>query len=333
MHLIKALKGHTDRAWASSVHPNLPLLATCSGDKTVRIYNTSNWELVTTITEGHNRSVRSVAWKPSGSSPSLALGSFDSTVSIWGKEDDEWQFLAAIEGHENEVKGVSWSCDGQLLATCSRDKSIWVWEADDMNDEFECISVLQDHTQDVKHVAWHPSEMVFASASYDDTVRLWREDDDDWICVADLAGHESTVWGCAFEPIEGGSDLRLVSCSDDKTCIVWKKESQVGGTGDHSGIRPAFRADPLSEEWIQQATLPEAHTRAIYSVAWNKNGRIASTGADGKLVVYKESASGEWEIESEVENAHGVFEVNDVVWLNDKLVTSGDDGVVNVWEV
>lgn len=219
------------RSWMSAPHPSLPIVATASSDKSVRIYSLVNFSLLSTITGGHKRSIRAVAWKPNTRGESvLATGSFDASAGIWKRwdtesvpgmksaeefdftggapadeeEDDEWRFSVILDGHESEIKSVAWNASGQYLATCSRDKSVWIWEClDDEtgDDNFETVAVLQEHEGDVKCVAWHPQEDLLASASYDDMVRLYREDIDDWVCCAALRGHESTVWWVTFEPV------------------------------------------------------------------------------------------------------------------------------------
>lgn len=272
----------------------------------------------------HKKSVRSVSFRPHSSI--LAAGSFDSTISIWGKEEDadpqddfpETELLAIIEGHENEVKAVSWSHSGYYLASCSRDKSVWIWEADELGEEYECLSVLQEHAQDVKHVVWHSEMHLLASSSYDDTIRLWKEDADDWECAAVLNGHKGTVWCSDFEKSE--SSLRLASCSDDSTVRVWNYvEEEENG----------------EDVWAQEAILPNVHSRAVYSVSWSLDGYIASVGSDGLLVVYKEVKKGEWEVVVQQHEAHGIYEINVVKWatVDDSvlLLTGGDDGCANIW--
>ncbi|KAH3682714.1 hypothetical protein WICPIJ_006320 [Wickerhamomyces pijperi] len=331
LQLHHSIRAHQDKLWSLSVHKTQPLLATASSDKTCKIFNLSTKQEITSLDDTHKRSIRTVAWKPivgdddDEVEPSLACGSFDSTISVWGQDQTEWSLFAVIEGHENEVKCVAWNNSGELLASCSRDKTIWIWEADRDNEEFECISVLQDHTQDVKCVTWHDSLDLLASGSYDDSVRLWREEDDDedWGCFAELKGHKGTVWGVGFE--KGEERLRVVSCSDDHTVKVWKC------------------VDDADEEdvWIEQSTLPSAHQRAVYSVCWSGvSGRIASVGSDGRLVVYEEdeeAGSGKWNIVAVKELAHGVYEVNSVKWFSlqgkEYLITGGDDGVVNIWSI
>ncbi|MCJ1244407.1 Cytosolic iron-sulfur protein assembly protein [Trapelia coarctata] len=339
------------RAWLSTPHPHLPIIASCSSDKSVRIYSLTSFTLLSTISGGHKRSVRSCAWKPGVKGEStLATGSFDASVGVWkrwdgdmlpksgigemdytdtGKqggedgdndeEDEEWRYALVLDGHESEVKSVAWSAAGNFLATCSRDKSIWIWE-EVGEDDFETVAVLQEHTADVKCVVWHPEEELLASGSYDDEIRLWKEEIDDWGCVSALKGHESTVWSLSWEgsvpriwgmDVEGeieaewlerrqASGPRLISCSDDMTTRVWRRQprERTGGQNPLSIIM----SGGSEEEWVEEAKLPQRHERAIYAVAWSgKTGRVVTTGGDGRIMVYEER----WRVETAtVTNGH-----------------------------
>lgn len=326
IRLLKSLKLHNDKVWSVDCYNGL--LATGSSDRKIKLVSMKNrdYQLVEEFDDtAHKKSIRSVAWRPH--SNMLAAGSFDSTVSIWGKDNDgyedsnevETELLAIVEGHENEVKSVSWSHSGYYLVTCSRDKSVWIWEADEYGEEFECISVLQEHSQDVKHVVWHSVLSLLASSSYDDTIRIWKDFDDDWECAAVLNGHEGTVWCSDFEKSE--SSLRLCSGSDDTTVRIWK---YIEDNEDDEQV------------WALQSVLPSAHSRAVYSVSWSPTGLIASTGSDGLLAIYQEKEEGKWEIIAQHELAHGVYETNVVKWVQidgeTLLVTGGDDGCVNIWK-
>lgn len=285
----------SSRAWLSTPHPHLPIIATATANA-LRIYSLTSFTLLSTITGGHKRSIRSCAWKPGTKGQAvIATGSFDASVGIWSQDEDdkeEWRFAIVLDGHESEVKSVTWSAGGNLLATSSRDKSVWIWE-EVGEDDFETVAVLQEHEGDVKCVTWHPEEEVLASASYDDDIRIWREDVDDWGCVSVLRGHESTVWAVAWEPVQGRNEdvgSRLVSCSDDGTIRTWKKKPNQER---QQQSRLSIIRSTGAEEWEEECHLPKRHVRTIYSVAWSKEShRIASVGGDGKLVVYEECSTG-----------------------------------------
>lgn len=343
--------GHTDRAWSVAWHPVRPLLASCSTDRQVRLYSytllgpsafgpldgssddeapltkadvkgktRSRFDFVTSLPTGHTRTVRSVAWAPTGSL--LAAASFDATASIWeqvggleGTGDgsgriweieaernaaeggDEWECSGSLEGHESECKGVAWSASGNLVATCSRDKSVWVWEV--LPDgEYEVLAVLMDHEQDVKSVTWHPREDLLASASYDDTILLYAEDVamDEFGVIHKLKGHTSTVWQCAFSPC----GEFLASVSDDLTIRIWAREKKDEGgiEGRDGGKAGGWRIGRSERErWSCVSVLEGYHSRTIYTVDWTGDanaikgehgeslGRIATGGGDGTINV------------------------------------------------
>ena len=310
------------------------------------------------------------------------------------EEDEEWRFAVVLDGHESEIKSVGFSPVGSLLATCSRDKTVWVWEELE-EDSFETVAVLAEHEGDVKCIAWHPSEECLASGSYDDHIRVWREDLDDWACCAVLKNHTGTVWWVEFEGVgrvgrvesadttavelsearkeflecRAKAGPRIISCSDDLSIRVWRKlpkEKSTMPTG--SGRMPSiWKNRDFEEEWIEEGRLPQIHERSVYAVSWSRRtGMVASTGSDGKVVVYQErwrevtkdtngdapmtngdshaGALTEWVVLAELDNAHDVFEVNHICWApradpgkkfedEEVLVTTGDDGEVKVWRL
>ena len=354
------LEGHTDRVWHAAVHPVHELLATCGGDRSVRLWvprapaaataaaaaaadstsAPSDW-VCCHVSDGFTqRTVRSCSWSPDGRF--LACASFDATATVWallgGAGGGTLELVSTLEGHENEVKGVAWSPSGGLLATCSRDKSVWLWDFDEAEGAFECAAVLHGHAGDVKAVAWHPRRELLLSASYDNSVRAWGEspDEADWVCTGTLAAHDSTVWALAFSPCGG----RLVTASDDTSLVLWRAAPPSPGDAAAGVI------DGLV--WSQEARIPRAHSRTVFSVAWGGGGAagavegaassarsfIASAGADDAIRVFEEGAGeGGWVVAGSREAAHS-RDVNHVIWHPRRrgvLISCGDDAVVRMW--
>ncbi|KAL6781999.1 hypothetical protein ACKKBF_B10240 [Auxenochlorella protothecoides x Auxenochlorella symbiontica] len=274
LRLLQSLEGHDDRVWHVAWSPPGDTLASCSGDKTVRIWRRSQpgsdtWHCTAILEDVHSRTIRSCCWSPTGSH--LATASFDRTVAIWEVKGAVWEMTTLLEGHESEVKDVAWSPDGGLLATCSRDKTVWVWESAP-GDEYEVLDVKHGHTQDVKTVRWHPGGEVLVSASYDDSMKLWVGEDDEWVCAQTLSGpgigHNSTVWDLSFE----STGKFMVSCSDDRTLKIWACKSGSRQDGPR---------------WQLATTLRGDHSRTIFSVDWSRCAPlIASGGADNSICIH-----------------------------------------------
>jgi len=148
--VLAELEGHDDRVWSVAWNPSKHILASCSGDKSVRLYSYSTdpdgelrFDLVSSIPTGHTKSVRTVSWSPSGKT--LVTGSFDSSIAVWEKADnsEEWECMTTLEGHETECKGVAYSATGALLASCSRDKSVWIWEGQFNSALTRCLLIFR----------------------------------------------------------------------------------------------------------------------------------------------------------------------------------------------
>lgn len=209
------------------------LLASCSADLTIKLWNPSdNYKNIRTL-NGHEHAVTSIRFVPS-STPGknlLISASADKTMRLW---DTNTGFCVKIlQGHSNWVRSVCPSSDGQFILSSSADCTASLWDTHSPNPQ--AIVTLIGHDNAVNCCDFAPvssyhylSSMAeanevpsssdntafFATGSRDKTIKLW---DTNGNCFATLLGHNNWVSGLVFHP--GGR--YIFSASDDKTLRVW----------------------------------------------------------------------------------------------------------------
>ena len=125
------LKGHTREVFACLWNPELPLLASGSGDSSGRIWNLESAvsESKRSIVLEHSKKaddgssdISSLDWNRDGTK--LATACCDGTVKVWSKEG---KLITTLTGHEGPVLSVKWNPRSDLLLSCSVDTTAIVW--------------------------------------------------------------------------------------------------------------------------------------------------------------------------------------------------------------
>ncbi|KAL8183345.1 UNVERIFIED_CONTAM: hypothetical protein K2H54_037765 [Gekko kuhli] len=262
--LICTLADHSDDvnycAFSSS------FLATCSLDKTIRLYFLSNFEeLPYSPLKGHTYAVHCCCFSPSGHI--LASCSTDGTTVLWNTQNG--LKLAVLEHpSRNPVRICRFSPDSLYLVSGAADGSVILWN----------VQTLKVHRSgSVKDgslvaCAFAPNGSFFVTGSSCGDLTVW---DDKMRCLYNEKAHDLGVTCCDFssQPVSGNKqEFQMASSGQDNVIKIWIVSS----------------ADPIGMELRCKHTL-SGHTAPVLACAFSYDGQTLISGSVDKTVVIFET--------------------------------------------
>ena len=247
VYCLDTLKGHNHAVRSLVISPNGRILASGSGDRTVRLWHLPSGQALKTLT-GHTKGVNCMAVSPDGQV--LATGSDDKTVRLWRLPDG--QVLKTLTRHTSGVTCLTISPDGRILVSGSRDKTVQLWNLPDG----QVVNTLKGHTGPIKCIAISPNGWMLASGSLDGTVRLWSLPD--WKAVRTLEDHRLSV-----------------------NCLVISPDGRELAGGNYDGTVRLWR---LPKGSPLKPLEGQGHTREVRCLAISSDGRVLASGGDDGTV-------------------------------------------------
>ena len=237
------------------------MLASCSSDLTIKLWDPSDkYKNIRTLS-GHDHSVSAVRFISSGAGSAsgsnlLVSASGDKTLRLW--DSTTGYCIKTLQGHTGWVRDVCPSLDGKFVLSTGADHTARLWDISMRSPENKLVMI--GHENVVRCCAFAPpvsythlasmagqkkpppinsTAEFMATGSRDKTIRLW---DSRGICIKTLIGHDNWVSALIFHP--GGK--YLLSAADDKSIRCWD----------------------LSQDGKCVKTLNEAHDHFISCMRW-----------------------------------------------------------------
>ncbi|CAJ0942313.1 unnamed protein product, partial [Mesorhabditis belari] len=159
------LNGHRSPVNRVIFHPIYSVIASCSDDTTIKIWDYESGDFERTL-KGHTEAVQDVAFDKSGKI--LVSCSADLSVKTWDFSGT-YECLRTMRGHDHNVSSVAFLPSGDHILSASRDHTVRMWETA----TGYCIFVFRGHNEWVRMVRVSLCGHYFATASNDQSLIVW----------------------------------------------------------------------------------------------------------------------------------------------------------------
>ena len=136
--LKKTIEGHESGILSIKEFYKYNYLCSCSIDKTLKLWNISNYECIFTLV-GHKESVLCCDY--SSNYDLIFSGSEDTNLIIWSKNNtkDTYYQKKILKGHEKNIDSILFIKQYSVLCSGSADRTIRIW---DKEKDFNCIRII-----------------------------------------------------------------------------------------------------------------------------------------------------------------------------------------------
>ncbi len=311
----RTLQGHQDSVQDLDFNPAGTLLASCSADLSVKLWNFESSEYPCSKTlQGHDHSVSAVAWLPTGDF--LLSASRDKSIKLW--EVATGYCVRTFTGHDGWVRGLAVHPSGVSFTSASMDQTVRHWTIK----TGELLHTLRDHEHVVEAV-------VFSNALADGFINAARIEEakangtalpqlngttpasssSSASAASAAASSSSSSSSASASPASSSvGGAYLASCSRDRSIRIWEissglciktltaHDNWVNGIVFHPSGRyllsssddKSVRIWDLSRNFRPVRKMAEAHDSFVSCIAWNQNPPLLATGGvDSTLKVWE----------------------------------------------
>ncbi|GMH21980.1 hypothetical protein Nepgr_023823 [Nepenthes gracilis] len=180
---------HVDTVSALALSRDESLLYSVSWDRTLKIWRTSDFKCLESISNSHDDAINAVVVSNDGD---VYTGSADKKIKVWRKIPGEKKhtLISTLQEHGFGINALALSMEGSVLYSGACDRSILVWEKDNDNN-MVVLGALGGHKKAILCLSV-ALDLIF-SGSMDKTIRIWRGVGKHYSCLAVLEGHLAPV--------------------------------------------------------------------------------------------------------------------------------------------